>query len=132
MIRVVLGFIINEHGKYLLAKRHAEKEHGGLWEFPGGKIEDGENPSEAIVREIMEEFLANIEVEKLHEQYLHKDRSGQIEFFPISCSLISSAVNPTEHQQYEFLDVKEISRYELAPADYKALEILNKSLYKND
>ena len=124
MIKVVLGFIRNEHGKYLLAKRHAEKEHGGLWEFPGGKIEDGENPREAIMREIMEEFLATIKVAKLHEPYLHKDTRSQIKFYPISCSLISSRVNPTEHQEYEFLDVNEISRYELAPADYKALEIL--------
>ena len=124
MIKVALGFIRNKQGKYLLAKRNAEKEHGGLWEFPGGKIEDGESPSEAIVREIMEEFLADIEVKKLHQQYLHEDSVGQIEFFPISCSLKSSVVNATEHQEYKFLNVEEVSGYELAPADYKALEIL--------
>jgi 8-oxo-dGTP diphosphatase len=132
MIRVVLGFVCNKQGKYLLAKRHAAKEHGGLWEFPGGKIEDGESPSKAIVREIMEEFVADIEVEKLHQHYLYKDSRSEIEFFPISCNLISKVVNPTEHQEYEFLDVKEILKYELAPADYEALEILNKSLYKSN
>jgi 8-oxo-dGTP pyrophosphatase MutT (NUDIX family) len=38
MIRVALGFIQNEEGKYLLAKRNVNKEFGGLWEFPGGKL----------------------------------------------------------------------------------------------
>ncbi|HIF76096.1 MAG TPA: NUDIX domain-containing protein [Gammaproteobacteria bacterium] len=132
MISVVLGFVCNKQGKYLLAKRNAAKEHGGLWEFPGGKIEDGESPGKAIVREIMEEFVADIEVEKLHQHYLYKDSRSEIEFFPISCNLISEVVNPTEHQEYEFLDVKEILKYELAPADYEALEILNKSLSKSD
>ena len=132
MIRVVLGFIRNKHGKYLLAKRHAAKEHGGLWEFPGGKIEDSESPSKAIIREIMEEFVATIEVKKQHQHYLYRGSESEIEFFPISCNLISEVVSPTEHQEYEFLDIKEILNYELAPADYEALEILNKSLYKTN
>ena len=131
MIRVVLGLIRTKQGKFLLAKRHAKKAHGGLWEFPGGKIEDNESPSEAIVREIMEEFIADIEVRKIHEPYLHQDAYGQLEFVPILCGLESSTVTLTEHQEYIFLDVAEIQEYELAPADYKALEILCESRGKD-
>ena len=131
MIKVVLGFIQNKQGKFLLAKRHAKKAHGGLWEFPGGKIEDNESPSEAIIREIMEEFIADIEVKKIHEPYLHQDAYGHLEFVPILCGLESSTVTLTEHQEYKFLDVAEIQEYELAPADYKALAILSESKLKN-
>lgn len=55
-IWVVAALIRDEHGRVLLQQRPAGKAHGGLWEFPGGKVEPGELPGAALIREIDEEL----------------------------------------------------------------------------
>jgi 8-oxo-dGTP diphosphatase len=56
LIPVVAVALIDTRGRVLLQKRRAGGEHGGLWEFPGGKIEPGESPESALLREIEEEL----------------------------------------------------------------------------
>ena len=55
-IWVVAGALMNRDGLWLMHKRPLEKAHGGLWEFPGGKVEATEIPAEALVRELHEEL----------------------------------------------------------------------------
>ena len=64
MIEVVAG-IIYKGEKFLIAQRNLKKSQGGLWEFPGGKIEPGESKEEALKREIYEEFHAEIKVRRI-------------------------------------------------------------------
>ena len=64
MIDVVAAVIQNEEGKILIAQRNLKKSQGGLWEFPGGKIEPNETKEEAIIREIKEEMDIDIEAKK--------------------------------------------------------------------
>jgi len=56
MTTVVAG-ILEKDGKVLACRRRADQDHGGKWEFPGGKVEAGENPAEALARELEEELL---------------------------------------------------------------------------
>lgn len=56
LIHVAAGVILNEHQEVLLALRPAHKHQGGLWEFPGGKVEAGEQVEAALARELMEEL----------------------------------------------------------------------------
>ncbi len=53
---VVAGAIMREDGRWLMHRRPAHKHHGGLWEFPGGKVEVSESPVESLVRELAEEL----------------------------------------------------------------------------
>jgi 8-oxo-dGTP diphosphatase len=55
-ILVVAGAIAGEEGRWLMHQRPFEKHHGGLWEFPGGKVEEAEIPVESLVRELREEL----------------------------------------------------------------------------
>jgi 8-oxo-dGTP pyrophosphatase MutT (NUDIX family) len=52
----VAAAVIQQDGRYLLCRRPAHKRHGGLWEFPGGKLHDGESVTDAIRRELREEL----------------------------------------------------------------------------
>ncbi len=56
ILLVVAGALIDADGRVLIARRPDHKRHGGLWEFPGGKVEPGETPEEALVRELREEL----------------------------------------------------------------------------
>ena len=67
MIEVVAG-IIYKGDKFLIAQRNLKKSQGGLWEFPGGKIEPGESKEEALKREIYEEFRAEIKVRRISDR----------------------------------------------------------------
>src|SRR5438105_282384 len=55
-LEVVAAVLRDARGRVLLAQRHAGREHGGLWEFPGGKREAGESPRDALARELDEEL----------------------------------------------------------------------------
>lgn len=81
-VRVVAIALIDAKGRVLLQKRRAGGRHGGLWEFPGGKVEPGETPESALVREIAEELgivvaLADLraEGEEAEEPAPHSDRT---------------------------------------------------------
>lgn len=60
-LAVVAGALRRDDGCWLMHRRPAHKHHGGLWEFPGGKVETGENPSLALVRELHEELRVTVE-----------------------------------------------------------------------
>jgi len=61
LTHVVVGVIENDHGEVLIAKRPAHVHQGGLWEFPGGKLERGETPFSALQRELQEEVAIQLE-----------------------------------------------------------------------
>ena len=58
---VVAGLLIDPQGRWLMHRRPVDKAHGGLWEFPGGKVEPGETPEAALVRELGEELDISID-----------------------------------------------------------------------
>ncbi|MBO6526904.1 (deoxy)nucleoside triphosphate pyrophosphohydrolase [Erythrobacter sp.] len=62
---VVAAALFDEKGRWLMHRRPSHKHHGGLWEFPGGKVESGENPRNALVREIQEELGIALEIDAL-------------------------------------------------------------------
>ena len=61
LLPVVAAALINARGEVLVQQRPASKAHGSLWEFPGGKIEPGETPEEALIRELYEELGVRVE-----------------------------------------------------------------------
>ncbi len=64
-VHVAVGVILNANGAILLSKRHADAHQGGLWEFPGGKVEHGESLADAMYRELEEELGILIDRERL-------------------------------------------------------------------
>lgn len=72
IIQVAVGIVYNSEGKILIALRSVDTDHGGLWEFPGGKVEAGETVYQALVRELREEIGIEVLAAKLFMQVDHQ------------------------------------------------------------
>ncbi len=77
-ISVTAGLIVNARGEYLLAQRPRGKAHEGLWEFPGGKIEAGEDAAAALARELKEELDLELLASEPHGVYTHVYEKEQL------------------------------------------------------
>ena len=122
MIEVVAG-VIYRGDKFLIAQRNKHKAQGGLWEFPGGKVETGETYQEALKREIKEEFNANIKVKDYVGEIVHHYPEKDIKLVFYKAELEGS-IELLEHEDYAFITKDEKEHYEFAEADTKVFELL--------
>ena len=124
MIPVVCAIIEDEAGRFLLAKRPEGKCHGGFWEFPGGKLEEGESVEAALVRELQEELLIQTEVFQILEMVEHHDEKSSIRLIPCRARILSGLPTALEHSEIGWFSVHQIDRSSLAPADVPLLAML--------
>jgi 8-oxo-dGTP diphosphatase len=111
-VRVVAA-VIERDGKVLVCRRPALKRHGGLWEFPGGKIEPDEDDLAALRRELREELA--VEVVSVAEEVFRNDDGGfSIAFIP---TVIAGEPEPVEHEAILWALPADLARLELAPSD---------------
>ena len=124
MVNVVAGVIKNEEGKILITQRNLKKAQGGLWEFPGGKIELNETKEDAIVREIKEELDIDIQVEKYLSEKVFNYPEKDINLIALQCKKVNGDVKLLEHEDYRWIDNSELDNFEFAPADLFIVEKL--------
>ena len=130
MINVVAAIIKNESGKILIAQRNFKKSQGGLWEFPGGKIEKDETKEEAIIREIKEELTIDIKVDKYLAEKVFNYPDKDINLIAMECTRIGGNVELTEHEDYKWVTSDELTNFEFAPADEFIVERVKKNTLK--
>ncbi len=92
------------------------------WEFPGGKIEEGETPEHAIVREIKEELDTEIEVEKYLDTIEYDYPEFHLSMDCFLCSIISGELNLKEHEAARWLSKDELDSVDWLPADVTIIE----------
>ena len=111
----VLAAILAKDGRYLVAKRPAHKRHGGLWEFPGGKVEPGETDAQALARELAEELgLADVIAGPVRFER-HDDGSPYTIVFIEATA--TGVAQPLEHDALAWATPAELAAYPLAPSD---------------
>ncbi|MBN2511040.1 MAG: (deoxy)nucleoside triphosphate pyrophosphohydrolase [Spirochaetales bacterium] len=115
-VRVAAG-VIRHDGRVLIARRSPGQKLAGFWEFPGGKIEDGEDPLDALVREIREEFLLPVKALRVLTEYDHSYDFGDLTLIGILAEAASRDLTLHVHDQSVWVLPGELDRYELAPAD---------------
>lgn len=128
IIRVVAAAIMDEEGNIFCAQRPEGKDLAGYWEFPGGKIEEGESPEEALAREIREEFGAKIEVLSYVNEASFDYSFGTVVMKTYRARLISgdkSELKLLEHQADVWLASEDLHSVQWAPVDREAVEILS-------
>ena len=116
IVKVVCGIIWSD-GKIFIAKRKSDKSQGGFWEFPGGKIENNEDPEIALTRELNEELGMQVRVVKYFGKNIHHYETLSIELIAYECQFISASFNLTDHDEYCFVSSKDLINYKIAPAD---------------
>ena len=117
----VVAAIIADSGQILACRRRAERDHGGLWEFPGGKVEPGETFREALVREIREELHSDVEVLR---EFTTVDK-GPLRLTFIHAQLEGARPTAsTDHDFLRWLSLDELDEVEWAPADRVAAQEL--------
>ena len=123
MIEVVAG-VIYKDDRLLIAQRNFKKTQGGLWEFPGGKVEKNESYEEALIREIKEEFNAEIKVEKYIGENIHHYPEKDIKLIFLKATLLSKELKLLEHEDYKWITKEDKEKYEFAGADKKVFELI--------
>ncbi len=115
----VVCALIERDGCILLAQRPPNKHLPLKWEFPGGKVEPGEEASAAVVREIKEELSCEIVIRRALPSFLHDYKTVVIEMLPFVCQLVSQSSEPAanEHVALAWVKPDELARYDLAAAD---------------
>ena len=128
-MKTVVAALIKKDGKYLLAKRSTgNPDLVGFWEFPGGKVEDGETDEAALEREIIEEFNTVIKVDKLKATAMINDDTT-IKLY--ECTHELGAYQLRDHSEIVWLDsLDKMYGYDLAPPDLELLDQINPSTRK--
>ena len=125
-IEVVAAIIIKDGEVFATQRGYGEWQ--GWWEFPGGKIEPGETPQEALVREIREELDADISIGALLETVEWDYPTFHLTMHCYLCTLLSDSLNLNEHQAAAWLTPQTLFTVKWLPADEELVERLRETL----
>ncbi len=114
----VVGAVIRDGERVLMAQRPEGKTQAGLWEFPGGKIEPGETPEEALARECREELALEIENPSVLRSVVHRYPEKTVRLILVECSVRPGSVPvPQEGQSVAWVRPSDLDRLPVCPAD---------------
>ena len=101
----------------MIARRPEGKKLGGLWEFPGGKVEAGEMPEQALVRELHEELELRIEVKQALGSYDYTYDWGAMTLLVYVVKALNTPQCSADVPEFRFVDPRSVGEFPLAPAD---------------
>ena len=114
---IVAAALIVEKGKLLVTQRKKDSSHGLLWEFPGGKVKQGEDPRGALRRELKEELDVEAEVGRLFDAVFHFYPEFPILLLVYRCRIERGFLKPVECHDLRWVTLKELETLAMPPAD---------------
>lgn len=124
MIQVAAAIIHNEEGQILIARRRQGKSQAGLWEFPGGKIEQDESVAECLQRELQEEM--GIMILPYESFGMNEYNYGELTIQLIACKARyqGGVIDLVDHDEYRWVFPAELGQFTFSPADIPFVERL--------
>jgi len=120
----VVAAIIRRAKKILITRRRDHVHLAGLWEFPGGKVEDGESLRSALQREILEELGVDVEVdcEFFTVEHEYPAKSVRLHFF--NCTILQGEPQRLDVADLQWVDIAALPNFEFPPADVELIRKL--------
>jgi 8-oxo-dGTP diphosphatase len=124
----VVAALIRAEGNILICQRPGHKARGLLWEFPGGKVEPGETPQEALQRECMEELNIGLTVGKLFARVTHQYPELLVRLSLYEASIAEGSPQNLEHRDIRWASPGELKDFDFCPADKDIIAKLSKDM----
>lgn len=116
-VQTVTAAVLCQNGKLLIARRPASDKLANKWEFPGGKMEDGETPEACLARELKEELGIEANVGAFLGESIHRYRHGAVRLLAYQACWKNGELEPKVHSAITWVPVGELDHYDFAPAD---------------
>ncbi len=121
---IAVGLVVDEGGRVFIQRRPEDAMLGGLWEFPGGKVEPGETPAEACAREIAEEVGITVEVGREIARVDHAYSHFRITMHAFYCRLATGEPTPANDEPWAWVSVDALDDYAFPRANRRVIEAL--------
>ena len=129
---LVAAAIIEYGGKILLARRKADSPYPLLWEFPGGKLEPGEDPKDCVTREIREELAIEIAVERIFDVIFYRYPERSVLVLAYHCRWLSGEIQDLEVAEHCWAFPADVMNFELLPADISLAQRISEEFGHGD
>ena len=125
---VVAGLIVGDDRRFLITQRRPDQALGGQWEFPGGKVEPGEAPVDALVRELREEIGVTVAVGRIWDVLFHAYPDFDLVMLVYVCRIVAKtdggAPRALEVADLAWVDAGDLAGWDILPADRPLVERL--------
>jgi 8-oxo-dGTP diphosphatase len=121
---LVVAALIEDGDRVLLTRRKPHQSFPGHWEFPGGKVEKGESPTRALVREIQEEIGCRIQVGAVADVVLHAYPEFDLVMPVYRAKIVSGSPRPIEVAALAWVERRHLLRRKMPPADWPLAQAL--------
>lgn len=121
---VVAGLVIGDDQRVLITQRRADQAHPLQWEFPGGKVEPGEAPVAALVRELREELGVTVVVGRIWDVLFHAYPAFDLVMLVYGCRIVDGSPRAVEVADLAWVGAHDLARWDILPADRPLVERL--------
>ena len=118
----VAAALIWDGDRFMICRRPAHKARGLLWEFVGGKLEKGESPEQALIRECREELDVTVRVRDMFMDVVHEYPDITVHLMIFNAEIAQGEPKMLEHCDIKWIKAEEIPEYDFCPADTEILK----------
>ena len=116
--KLVVAALMRDGARILMSRRRADQPMPGLWEFPGGKVEPGESPTDALAREVREELGCGVAVGRIHDVVFHAYPDYDVYLLVYPCTIVDGSPSAVDVAEIAWVEPARLPALDLLPADY--------------